>query len=263
MLRHEDNELLVRVGRGTPMGSLLRQYWTPAVRAERLVADGAPVRVRLMGENYVAFRATDGRVGFLNEACPHRCASLALARNEDNALRCIFHGWKIDVTGKVVDVPSEPAARRAEFAASVPVRHYPVREAGGIVWVYLGRQKQPPRFFNFEFTSLPTSQVNPTVGILRANWLQGFEAAIDSAHAGILHSAWFKPADEESRRRYGSSAYAVLDTGPTFEFVPTKYGFREGALRNLGDSCYARIREVVLPYYSLIPFDSGEPCLLV
>src|SRR3954471_5763305 len=109
MLSKESNELLCRVGPGTPMGNMLRQFWVPALRSARLEASGAPVRVRLFGENFVAFRASDGRVGFLDEGCPHRGVSLALARNENCALTCIFHGWKIDVSGKVVDVPSEPA----------------------------------------------------------------------------------------------------------------------------------------------------------
>ena len=116
MLNQNDNELLTRVGPGTPMGEMLREYWVPACRSAKLEADGAPERVRLFGENFVAFRATDGRVGFLQEGCPHRCASLALARNEANGLRCIFHGWKFSVDGKCVDAPTEPAEQRQRFA---------------------------------------------------------------------------------------------------------------------------------------------------
>src|SRR5579875_913665 len=160
MLTPEHNDLLTRVGPGTPMGEMLREYWAPVLRSQALEADGAPVRVRLLGENFVAFRSTDGRVGFFDEGCPHRCTSLALARNEDNALTCIFHGWKIDVSGKVVEVPSEPPERRAEFAAKVRVKHYPVREAGGLVWVYLGKREQPPEFPRLEFTQLPASHID-------------------------------------------------------------------------------------------------------
>ena len=134
MLSPEENELLTRVGPGTPMGALLRQYWIPALRSERLKAGGAPAGVRLLGENFVAFRASDGRVGFFDEACPHRGASLVLARNEDCALRCLFHGWKIDVTGKVVEIPSEPPEQRERLAAKIRVRHYPVVESGEVVW---------------------------------------------------------------------------------------------------------------------------------
>ena len=143
MLSKEKNELLTRVEHGASMGQFLRQYWVPAVRAARLERDDAPTRVRLFGENFVAFRATDGRVGFFDEGCPHRLASLTLARNEDCALTCIFHGWKIDVSGKVVDVPTEPA-ERAFFGDKVKVNHYPVREAGGLIWVWLGLGEPSP-----------------------------------------------------------------------------------------------------------------------
>ena len=122
MLSREDNERLTRVGPGTPMGEMLREFWTPAVRSASLVADGAPKAFRLLGEDLVAFRSTDGRIGILQKHCPHRCASLALARNEGNGLRCIFHGWKIDVSGKVVDVPTEPLENMEAFAARVPVK---------------------------------------------------------------------------------------------------------------------------------------------
>jgi len=252
MLTREENELLSRVGPGAPMGELLREYWTIACRSGALEADGAPVRVRLLGENFVAFRATDGRVGFFDEGCPHRCTSLALARNEDNALTCIFHGWKIDVSGKVVDVPSEPPERRAEFAAKVRVRHYPVREAGGVVWVYLGKQEQPPAFTNFEFGDLPASHMVVMRAVMHCNWFQGAEAVLDSAHLGILHSSWLKRAD-------GAGRLATV-TAPIFQIIDKPYGFREGALRDLGDgTSYARIREYVYPYHSFIPADPPLP----
>src|SRR5689334_4917803 len=189
MLNKADNELLTRVGPGTPMGAMLREYWVPACRSAKLEADGAPERVRLFGENFVAFRATDGRVGFMQEACPHRCASLALARNEDNGLRCIFHGWKFSVEGKCIDAPTEPRQQRARFAESVPVRAHPTHEAGGLVWVYMGEQASPPRFPDYEFTDLTDSHVQPYRGIIRTNWLQGLEALLDSAHVTFLHSA--------------------------------------------------------------------------
>ena len=125
------------------MGALMREhYWIPAALPAQLVADGAPVRVRLLGRDYVAFRATDGRIGFFDEGCPHRGTSLVLARNEECGLRCIFHGWKIDVAGTVVDVPTHSPNPEA-FAAKVPVAHYPTHEGGGIVWVWLGSGGRP------------------------------------------------------------------------------------------------------------------------
>ncbi|HUB97683.1 MAG TPA: Rieske 2Fe-2S domain-containing protein [Stellaceae bacterium] len=262
MLSQSENEMLTRVGPGTAMGEMLREFWTPALRSAALDADGAPRRVRLLGQNFVAFRATDGRVGFVNEGCPHRGASLSLARNEENGLRCIFHGWKIDVAGRVVDCPSEPPERRADFAARVPLKHYPVREAGGIVWVYLGKRETSPKFFDFEFHKPPAEAI-VRCAIVHGNWLQGFEGQLDSAHLGMLHSSSIGP----SQARAGDtnlSRFSRQNTSPRFEIVETPYGFREAALRDLDDgTVYARIREVVFPYYSFIPGEHGEPRLVV
>ncbi len=258
MLNREDNELLTRIGPGTPMGGMLREYWVPACRSAKLEADGAPARIRLFGENFVAFRATDGRVGFFNEGCPHRCASLALARNEGNGLRCIFHGWKFDVSGKCVETPTEPEDRRGTFAARVPVKHWQVREAGGLVWVYLGKhQENPPRFPDYEFTRLPENQVAPRRGVIHCNWLQGLEALLDSAHVTFLHASGL--GSRVGQDFYKQEAAYMLETGaPVFEFIPQPYGFREGALRDQPDGkTYARVREVAFPFASFIPAPPG------
>lgn len=253
MLNKADNELLTRVGPGTAMGAMLREYWVPACRSAALEADGAPERVRLFGENFVAFRVTDGRVGFMQEACPHRCASLALARNEEGGLRCIFHGWKFDVEGKCVDAPTEPRGQREKFAESVPARSHPAHEAGGIVWVYMGQAAVPPRFPDYEFTHLPENHIQPTRGIIRTNWLQGLEALLDSAHVGFLHSA--NLMSDAGRAIFKDEAdYMIRDGAPVFEFVERPYGFREGAIREEGEErSYARVREVSLPFFSFIP----------
>ena len=253
MLNQADNALLTRIEPGTPMGAMLREYWVPACRSARLEADGAPEKVRLFGENFVAFRATDGRVGFMQEACPHRCASLALARNEDNGLRCVFHGWKFSVDGQCVDAPTEPRAQRERFAESVPVRSHPVHEAGGLVWVYMGAKDTPPRFPDYEFTRLSPDQIQPYRGIIRTNWLQGLEALLDSAHVTFLHSANLR---SERGRNYfkAESDYMLGDGAPAFEFDERPYGFREGAIREEGGARrYARVREVALPFFSFIP----------
>ena len=253
MMNASDNELLTRIGPGTPMGAMLREYWVPACRSAKLDADGAPEKVRLFDENLVAFRVTDGRVGFMQEACPHRCVSLALARNEENGLRCLFHGWKFSVEGKCVDAPTEPHEQRERFAASVPVRSYPVHEAGGLVWVYMGAAEAPPRFPDYEFTGLPDSHVQPYRGIIRANWLQGLEALLDSAHVSFLHSA---NLNSDRGRNYfkAESDYMLGDGAPEFEFDERPYGFREGAIREEGEArAYARVREVSLPFFSFIP----------
>lgn len=253
MLNPADNTLLTRIGPGTPMGAMLREYWVPACRSAKLEADGAPERIRLFGENFVAFRATDGRVGFLQEACPHRCASLRLARNEDNGLRCIFHGWKFSVEGECVDAPTEPASQRRRFAESVPVRSHPTREAGGLVWVYMGAQDEPPAFPGYEFTALPASHVFPLRGIIKTNWLQGLEALLDSAHVTFLHATNLDSAI--GRALFQDESDMMLGDGaPIFDFDEQPYGFREGAIRTeLADHNYARVREVALPFFSFIP----------
>ena len=263
MLTPEQNELLTRVGPDTPMGDMLREYWVPACRGAKLEADGAPERIRLFGENFVAFRVTNGRVGFMAEGCPHRCASLALARNEGNGLRCIFHGWKFNVDGQCVDTPTEPADRRERFAANVPVRTHPVHEAGGIIWVYLGKHRDnPPRFPDYEFTHLPDDHIQPTRGIIKTNWLQGLEALLDSAHVGFLHAA--NLGSMRGREMFkDESDYMLNDGAPEFQFLETPYGFREGALRETGSElCYARIREVSLPFFSFIPSTPGGAAIV-
>jgi phenylpropionate dioxygenase-like ring-hydroxylating dioxygenase large terminal subunit len=260
MLSKEDNDRLTRVGPNTPMGEMLREFWTPALRSASLEADGAPKRVRLLAENFVAFRATDGRVGFFQENCPHRGVSLALARNEENGLRCIFHGWKFSIEGVCTDTPTEPVERRDEFCKRVPLLHYPVREAGGMVWVYLGRRASPPPFFDFEFHHPPANAL-VRCGIVHGNWLQGFEGQLDSAHIGMLHGS----STANTRRSNGAlNSYVRRNTAPRFEIAEKPYGFREAAIRDLGDgTVYMRIREVVFPYYSFIPGDDGEPRLVV
>lgn len=260
MLKVEDNELLTRVGPKTPMGEMLREYWMPACRSASLVADGAPQRVRLMGEDFVAYRMTDGKTGFTYEACPHRGASMALARNEHNGLRCIFHGWKIDGCGKVVDCPAEPADTREAFAARIKVGWFPTREAGGMVWVYLGKQASPPPFPEFEFNNLPDSHVCARRALVNYNWLQGLEAHIDASHVGILHSGFLNIGKKVAidARDLGM---ATADKAPRTEMHVTDYGLREGALRDQANGkTYARIREVVLPFFTFIPHAAHEPC---
>ena len=261
MLSQEQNELLTRIGPGAPMGEMLREYWVPACRSAKLEVDGAPERVRLFAENFVAFRGTSGRVALIAEACPHRCASLALARNEGDGLRCIFHGWKVSVEGKCVDAPTEPLDRRENFASLVPVRSHPVREAGGLVWVYLGKQAEPPRFPDFEFTHLPDDHVQPTRGVIKTNWLQGLEALLDSAHVTYLHSSNLGSPVGKSIFK-AESDYMLEDGAPSFEFLEKPYGFREGALRDVGGVSYARIREVALPFFSFIPSTPGGPSIV-
>ena len=143
MLSQQDNDYLCRVGPGTPMGDLMRQYWIPAIRSDELpTPDCPPVRVRLLGENLIGFRTTSGAVGLVANSCPHRGASMFFGRNEEEGLRCVYHGWKFDVDGNCVDMPSEPP--ESNFRTKVKAAAYPTRERNGIIWAYMGPRETPP-----------------------------------------------------------------------------------------------------------------------
>src|SRR4030088_917409 len=148
---------LTRVGPGTVMGDLMRCYWIPAAMSSELARDGAPLRLMLLGEKLIAFRDSAGRVGVMDHRCPHRCASLFLGRNEEGGIRCIYHGWKFDVEGRCMDMPTEPEGYN--FRDRMRTRSYPVREAGGLVWTYLGPPDTVPAFPDYDWTKLPKEQV--------------------------------------------------------------------------------------------------------
>jgi phthalate 4,5-dioxygenase len=245
MLSREDNELLTRVEGDAPMGAMLRQnYWIPALRAGRLERDGAPVHVRLLGRDFVAFRASDGRIGFFDEKCPHRGVSLTLARNEDCALRCIFHGMKFHVSGRVVEAPTQTLNPEA-FTRAMKLKHYPAREAGGLLWVWLG-EGEPPPLPELEFMGLPPERINVRLQKMDCNWFQGVEATIDSSHVGILHKNWVGTLGELN--------LTADNTAPRYELELQPYGLRAAALRGLTNGqTYVRVTELVFPFVSYIP----------
>jgi phenylpropionate dioxygenase-like ring-hydroxylating dioxygenase large terminal subunit len=247
MLSKEDNELLTRVCGDAPMGRMLRQYWwIPALTSEKLLADGAPQRVQLFGKKYVAYRATDGRVGFIDEACPHRGASMALARNENNSLRCIYHAWRFGIDGTTLEVPTQPT-REAEFCARVPYNQYPAREAAGVVWVWLGenaaRGAAPPPFPNFIINQLPGENRRTVRQKVHANWLQAVETTMDSAHL-VLHSSHVGGL--------GDMQNLTQNSAPVYETQPKPYGFRYAAVRKLKEGAYVRANSFVVPWYGVI-----------
>lgn len=250
MLTKEENRLLTDVEGDAPMGQWIRNnHWIPCARTHSLVADGAPKLVRLLGTNYVAFRATDGRIGFFDEACPHRGVSLTLARNEDCALRCIFHAWKFDVSGKVVEVPSE-GGRSEAFAAKVKLNHYPTFEGGGLLWVYLGEGAPPPKP-PLPFIELPEEQVWLCRTISPCNWFQGVEGTLDSVHVGTLHHTWISRVRDTGRN---DTIGLTLNVPPRYEVDETPYGLRAAALRKIdGDRQYLRVTEYIMPFTSLVP----------
>src|SRR3954467_10823588 len=153
MLSNQDNDLLCRVGPGTPMGRLMREYWMPAIRSDELPApDCPPLRVRLLGEDLIAFRVSTGQIGLIQSNCPHRGASLFFGRNEEEGLRCVYHGWKFNVAGQGVDMPNEPA--ESDFKTKVDAVAYPTKERNGIIWAYLAPRQTPPPLPDFEANML-------------------------------------------------------------------------------------------------------------
>lgn len=257
MLTSAENEVLVRVGRGTPMGTLMRAHWTPVCLLEEVAEpDGAPVLVEALGERYVAFRNTEGKLGLLDELCPHRKASLVLGRNEECGLRCLYHGWKFAVDGKVVVMASEPEG--SPLKDKVQARSYPVKEWGGFVWAWLGDTSAMPPFQPPSFA--PTAKQRTSILKIRipANWAQITEGQIDSAHSSSLHSSDMVPARVESAAADDKSWYRPsTDKSPKMQSETTNYGFHYAAIRrpikNAATHSYVRVTEYVAPYISLIP----------
>jgi nitrite reductase/ring-hydroxylating ferredoxin subunit len=250
MLKREDNEMLTRVGPGTAMGEVFRSFWLPAMLPGELPGpDCDPVRLRLLGEDLVAFRDTTGRIGVLHEHCPHRRSSLFFGRNEECGLRCVYHGWKFDVDGNCVDMPSEPP--ESGFRNKVRQVSYPAREQGGFVWVYMG-QGDPPPLPGFEWAALPANQRWQSKWIYDANYFQGLEAELDSVHTAFLHAstdAGDLPDNMALAARIWDNAKLVRLT-----VQPTDYGFYYGSRRDMGNNRYYwRITQFLLPSFAIIP----------
>ena len=257
MLTPEENDLLCRVEGGAPMGQMMRRYWLPACMSEEVAdPDGAPVRVRMLGEDLVAFRDTQGRIGVIGEHCPHRRASLVLGRNEECGLRCLYHGWKVDVEGNVLEMPSEPPeSRRAE---NVKHTAYPTREAGGLVWIYMGPPGEVPPSEPPAFAPTPETSVAIVKVHVACNWAQILEGAIDSAHSSTLHSSEM-PAAHVDRATSADGLWSrpSADKAPRLQVQPTSYGFRYAAIRkpirDADTRDYVRITAFVAPITVLIP----------
>ena len=184
MLSKQDNDVLCRVGPGTPMGTLMRQYWVPVFMSSELPSpDCPPQRLRILGENLIGFRTTSGDVGLVANACPHRGASMVFGRNEEEGLRCVYHGWKFDVTGACIDMPSEPA--ESNFKNKVRTKAYPAHERQGVIWAYMGPREVPPELPMLEATMVDGQR--PALCMMEANWLQTVEGDLDTVHLGFLH----------------------------------------------------------------------------
>ena len=256
-MKAEHNELLVRSGPGTAMGDLFRRYWLPALLATELPGPDCPqVRLKLLGERMVAFRDTQGRLGLIDEFCAHRGVSLFFARNEECGLRCPYHGWKYDVTGQCVDVPSEPAA--SGFCQKIKLRSYPLAERGGVIWVYMGPADQQPPLPEWEFATVPAEQSYISKRLQECNYLQAMEGGIDSSHVSFLHSGALN-TDPLFKGSKGNQ-YNLGDKKPVFEVVESEGGLYIGARRNAEDgSYYWRITPWVMPCFTMVPPRGDHP----
>jgi phthalate 4,5-dioxygenase len=258
MLSREDNELLTRITPGTPMGDTLRRYWMPALMASELIEpDGAPVRVRLLGEDLVAFRDTQGRVGLLDEYCPHRRASLFFGRNEQCGLRCAYHGWKYDVEGRCVDMMNEP--EELHFKDKIHITTYPTVEMGGIIWTYMGPKEHTPAPPKFAWTQAPATHRNVTKVIQECNWLQALEGGIDTSHAPIMHRLI-----THNTKRPGIKLASPFVRGKAPHLVVdiTDYGYQYAGLRPLDEAdMHIRTYHFVMPFHQIRPSqsDAGQP----
>ena len=253
MLSRDENELLTRVGPGTPMGETLRRYWIPALEADELKEPGGPpVRAPLLGENLIAYRDGSGKIGFMQEGCLHRGASLFYGRNEPDGLRCIYHGWKYDVCGNILEVPNAPEGNI--YQGKIRLKSYPGRELGGVIWVYMGPPDKMPAIPEFEWIKLPQTHKHIVKVSLDCNYLQGIEGGVDSSHISFLH------------RRVGDDEVGALqsqDTAPRLEAQDTNYGFRYGSIRRVksdnGDKKeYVRITPFIMPWYTMTPSESAD-----
>ena len=257
MLSQEQNEQITRTGAGTLMGDYFRRYWIPALHAWELSKpDCAPVRVQLLGEKLVAFRDTAGRIGLLEEFCAHRGVSLWFGRNEASGLRCPYHGWKYDVDGNCVDLPSEP--EQTGMRQRIRLKSYPVIEAGGLLWAYMGPPQLKPEPPALEWVTVAPERRFVSKRLQECNYLQAIEGGIDSSHVSFLHSGVLKrdPLFKGSR----GNLYNEHDKMPFFDVAEFDGGLLIGARRNAdAERYYWRITPFVYPWHTIIPPRAGHP----
>jgi phenylpropionate dioxygenase-like ring-hydroxylating dioxygenase large terminal subunit len=260
MLSPQENELITKIGPGTPMGNLMRQYWLPAATSADLEADGTPVRVRLLGEDLVAFRATSGKVGLFDHVCPHRGTSLFFGRNEEDGLRCIYHGWKFDVTGACIDMPGEPEENN--FMGKVSATAYPCQERNGIIWTYMGLRETPPPLPSIE-ANMYTERSAVSRTLRYCNWLQALEGDIDTLHSEYLHA----PATiDVSKMTPGTGPYYRhrLRERFKFEVKDTPFGTSYGAHRPAEEGTnYWRIAHFLFPCFTMTPTPAAGSSLAI
>ncbi|KAK43834.1 MULTISPECIES: aromatic ring-hydroxylating dioxygenase subunit alpha [Burkholderiaceae] len=264
MMSQQQNDVITRVGKGTPAGQLLRNYWQPVALAEELPSERPVKAVRLMGEHFVLFRDEQGRLGMLDRDCPHRGADLASGRLEDGGLRCAFHGWLFDVNGQCTSTPGEPAG--STLCKRIKQRSYEVIERAGVIFAYIG-SGTPPAFPHFDCFAAPDEYTFAFKGLFECNWLQALEVGIDPAHASFLHRFFEDEdvSDSYGKQFRGASANSEMPItkvlrefeSPEILVNPADYGLRLIAKRAVDDThMHVRVTNVVFPQAFVIPMSS-------
>jgi len=249
MSKAQDREDLARVGPDAVMGEFMRQYWIPAALSSELEADGAPMRLMLLGEKLIAFRDSAGRVGVMDHRCPHRCASLFLGRNEQNGLRCVYHGWKFDAAGNCVDMPSVPAAQ--DFKEKVKAKAYRTAERNGLLWIYMGARQEAPPLPAIEPALLPQADMIQFFVQRRCSWLQALEGDIDTSHFGFLHLGSVALEDLEPGDML---RYAVMNRAPDYHVADAPWGTTYAAFRPAEPGrTYWRFANFMFPFWTQTP----------
>lgn len=253
MLSAKDNEMMCRTNADTPMGKAMRHFWLPALLSSELPEpDCDPVHVELLGENFVAFRDSEGNVGLLDEMCCHRGVSLTVGRAENCGLRCAYHGWLFDKDGTVLETPNIPDDR---FKTRFKAKAYPVKEVGGVVWAYLGEAQNMPPLYDFPFMGAPSEKVLPTVQIIGCNYVQFTEGLLDSSHLSLLHISQFKQEGLADIKFVQNTNHMQHDAAPRIEAQETDFGLHYGAQRIFGDKAETNVTAFISPFFILNPND--------
>ncbi len=261
MLSRAENARITHVGPGTFMGDLLREFWLPVLLTQELpAADDPPLRVRVLGEDLVAFRDSGGNVGLLSDHCPHRGASMFFGRNEEHGLRCVYHGWKFNIAGACVDMPNEPA--ESNFKHKIKAVAYQCQERNGVIWAYMGGRFPLPSLPDLEWSLVSEPQRFISKTLQDCNWVQAVEGGIDTSHGPFLHHG-LVPGQRDPEIPGIGVAWVDRDRSPRFEVVDTDYGLLIGAQRDYDPNQYSYgITQFLMPFYTMLPGGMDERGIL-
>ncbi|WP_296559602.1 Rieske 2Fe-2S domain-containing protein [Pigmentiphaga sp.] len=247
-MNKETSEILVRTGPGTPMGNLLRRYWVPILKSSEVAEpDCPPVRVQIMGEKLLTFRDSGGQVGLIDEFCSHRGVSLYFGRNEEDGIRCAYHGLKFNRLGACVDVPSAP-----QSCGRMGIKAYPCIERGSLVWAYMGPPETQPSLPEVEWCGLPESHIYVSKRLQESNYLQAMEGGIDTSHVSYVHR--YEVDVDPLHQGTKANDYIKADGNVVFDIEKNPFGLSLYGRRNgEPDSYYWRVTQWLFPWFTLIP----------